>query len=65
MRMGWADYDCSMSVNVTTSSGKNQYVNTGQFDVNESLHRTPYWGLIPTGIAVMLVHMLIFGASRR
>ncbi|GJN17503.1 hypothetical protein PR202_gb04576 [Eleusine coracana subsp. coracana] len=67
MRMGWADYDCSMSVNVTTSSGKNQYVNTGQFDVNGSLRRSSDWGLTPTGIAVILVHMLIFGAlaSRR
>ncbi|XP_062207050.1 aspartic proteinase 36-like isoform X2 [Phragmites australis] len=65
MRMGWVDYDCSMAVNVTTSSGKNQYVNTGQFDVNASLRRTSYWGLIPSGVAVILVHMLIFGASRR
>uniref|UniRef100_A0A453FNN9 Peptidase A1 domain-containing protein n=2 Tax=Aegilops tauschii TaxID=37682 RepID=A0A453FNN9_AEGTS len=60
MRMGWADYDCSLSVNVTSSSGKNQYVNTGQFDVNGSPRH--YSGLVPTGVAVALVHMLIFGA---
>ncbi|KAI5007325.1 hypothetical protein ZWY2020_050770 [Hordeum vulgare] len=59
MRMGWADYDCSLSVNVTSSSGKNQYVNTGQFDVNGSPRH--YIGLVPTGVAVALVHMLIFG----
>ncbi|EMS64023.1 Aspartic proteinase-like protein 2 [Triticum urartu] len=60
MRMGWADYDCSLSVNVTSSSGKNQYVNTGQFDVNGSPRH--YSGLVPTGVAVALVHMLIFGS---
>ncbi|KAL6845250.1 hypothetical protein ACP4OV_024745 [Aristida adscensionis] len=65
MRMGWADYDCGMSVNVTTSSGKNQYVNTGQFDQNGSPRHASCWGLIPAGVAVMLVHMLIFGISRR
>jgi hypothetical protein len=48
-----------LSVNVTSSSGKNQYVNTGQFDVNGS----PQYGsgLVTTGIAVALVYMLIFG----
>jgi hypothetical protein len=65
MRMGWADYDCSMSVNVTTSPGKNQYVNTGQLDVNGSLRRSSYWGLIPAAVTVILVHVLIFGVSRR
>jgi len=67
MRMGWADYDCSMSVNVTTSSGKNRYVNTGQYDVNGSTRRASYKSLIPAGIAAMVVHMLVFGGgvSRR
>ncbi|KAM0894967.1 hypothetical protein ACQ4PT_024128 [Festuca glaucescens] len=53
----------SLSVNVTSSSGKNQYVNTGQFDVNGSPWPSSYRiiGLVPTGIAVALVHMLIFG----
>jgi kinase len=55
----------SMSVNVTTSPGKNQYVNTGQLDVNGSLPRSSYWGLIPAAVTVILVHVLIFGASRR
>jgi len=63
MRMGWADYDCSMSVNVTTSSGKNQYVNTGQYDVNSSTRRASYKSLIPAVIAAMVVHMLVFGGA--
>ncbi|TVU34909.1 hypothetical protein EJB05_16765 [Eragrostis curvula] len=37
----------------------------GQYDVNGSLQRASYWGLIPTGVVVILVHMLIFGTSRR
>ena len=57
----------SMSVNVTTSSGKNQYVNTGQHDVNGSTRRASCKSLIPAGIAAMVVHMLLFGGgvSRR
>ncbi|KAF3536527.1 hypothetical protein F2Q69_00019197 [Brassica cretica] len=35
-RIGWANYDCSMSVNVsaTSSSGRSEYVNAGQFSDN-------------------------------
>ncbi|CAO2194879.1 unnamed protein product [Urochloa humidicola] len=62
MRMGWADYDCSMSVNVTMSSGKNQFVNTGQYDVNSSTRRAAYRSLVPA-IAAMLVHMLFLGGA--
>ncbi|EEE55477.1 hypothetical protein OsJ_03658 [Oryza sativa Japonica Group] len=62
MRMGWTDYDCSTSVNVTTSSGKNQYVNTGQFDVNGASPRPPYSGLVP---AVAVAVALIFGGFSR
>ncbi|PON32557.1 Aspartic peptidase [Parasponia andersonii] len=37
-RIGWANYDCSMSVNVSTTSsiGKTEYVNAGQFNENSS-----------------------------
>jgi hypothetical protein len=54
-------------VNVTTSSGKNQFVNTGQYDVNASTRRGLLESLIPAGIAAMVVHMLVFGGgvSRR
>ena len=53
----------SMSVNVTTSSGKNQYVNTGQYDVNSSTRRASYKSLIPAVTAAMVVHMLVFGGA--
>ncbi|CAH8271915.1 unnamed protein product [Arabidopsis lyrata] len=37
-RIGWANYDCSMSVNVsaTSSSGRSEYVNAGQFNDNSA-----------------------------
>ncbi|KAL5226779.1 hypothetical protein ABZP36_015044 [Zizania latifolia] len=67
MRMGWTDYDCSTAVNVTTSSGKNQFVNTGQFDVNGSPRRgaPSHSGLIPTAVAVAVAVALIFGPFPR
>ncbi|CAH1441692.1 unnamed protein product [Lactuca virosa] len=38
-RIGWANYDCSMSVNVSTisSGGRNEYVNAGQIGGSNSL----------------------------
>ncbi|KAL8504978.1 hypothetical protein ACS0TY_016251 [Phlomoides rotata] len=35
-RIGWADYDCSLSVNVSITSGKDEYVNAGQLSVSGS-----------------------------
>lgn len=35
-RIGWADYDCSLSVNVSITSGKDEYVNAGQLSVSRS-----------------------------
>ncbi|XP_055812172.1 aspartic proteinase 36-like [Solanum dulcamara] len=33
-RIGWTDYDCSSSVNVSITSGKGEFINAGQFSVN-------------------------------
>ncbi|VFQ75049.1 unnamed protein product [Cuscuta campestris] len=33
-RIGWADYDCSMSVNVSITSRKDEFINSGQLRVN-------------------------------
>ncbi|KAL8526205.1 hypothetical protein ACS0TY_015430 [Phlomoides rotata] len=35
-RLGWADYDCSLSVNVSVTSSKDEYMNAGQLSVNSS-----------------------------
>ncbi|KAM0068420.1 putative nepenthesin [Helianthus debilis subsp. tardiflorus] len=43
-RIGWADYDCSSSVNVssTSSGGRSEVVNAGQFNAGTSLQITRY-----------------------
>nr|XP_033516366.1 uncharacterized protein LOC104112994 isoform X2 [Nicotiana tomentosiformis] len=38
-RIGWADYDCSSPVNVTTTSGKDEFINAGQLSVSSSSSR--------------------------
>ncbi|CAA0841247.1 Eukaryotic aspartyl protease family protein [Striga hermonthica] len=41
-RIGWANYDCSLSVNVsTTSNGRTEFVNAGQID-SSSVGLEPY-----------------------
>ncbi|XP_042411832.1 aspartic proteinase 36-like [Zingiber officinale] len=37
-RIGWRSYDCSQSVNVSTSPSRNQFLNTGQFSINGASH---------------------------
>ncbi|KAJ7947912.1 aspartic proteinase-like protein 2 [Quillaja saponaria] len=57
-RIGWSNYDCSMSVNVSASSntGRSEYVNTGQLSDGTSLHRNPYQ-LITLGLLAFLMHI--------
>lgn len=35
-RIGWANYDCSLSVNVSVTFGKDEFINAGQFSVSSS-----------------------------
>nr|GMC86311.1 aspartic proteinase-like protein 2 isoform X2 [Ipomoea batatas] len=35
-RVGWADHDCSTTVNVSITSGKDEFTNVGQLSVNRS-----------------------------
>ncbi|XP_071690396.1 aspartic proteinase 36-like [Rutidosis leptorrhynchoides] len=43
-RIGWANYDCTSSVNVSTSStgGRSEYVNAGQIGSSSSLQNNGY-----------------------
>ncbi|CAH9093928.1 unnamed protein product [Cuscuta epithymum] len=43
-RIGWANYDCSTSINVSiaTPRGKSEFVNAGQIDKNRSSHNSPF-----------------------
>ncbi|XP_010535639.1 PREDICTED: aspartic proteinase-like protein 2 [Tarenaya hassleriana] len=54
-RIGWANYDCSMAVNVSaaSSSGRSEYVNAGQFRDNASPQPRP--GNILTILVLVLV----------
>ncbi|XP_042472768.1 aspartic proteinase 36-like isoform X2 [Zingiber officinale] len=60
-RMGWTNYDCSQSVNVSVSSGKNQYLNTGQLDVNVS-SRIGFDKLLWLSV-VLVLHLLTSGGQ--
>ncbi|XP_028123146.1 aspartic proteinase-like protein 2 isoform X2 [Camellia sinensis] len=35
-RLGWADFDCSLSVNVSITASKDEFVNPGQLSVSGS-----------------------------
>ncbi|KOM34595.1 hypothetical protein LR48_Vigan02g074500 [Vigna angularis] len=35
-RIGWANYDCSLSVNVSVTTSKDEYINGGQLSVSSS-----------------------------
>ncbi|CAL9764698.1 unnamed protein product [Musa acuminata subsp. burmannicoides] len=63
-RIGWMDYDCSLSVNVSTSSVKNEYLNTEQLNVNGSSH-TGSVKLLSTSIAIVFVYILMLPNLRR
>ncbi|MED6126016.1 hypothetical protein PIB30_074288 [Stylosanthes scabra] len=60
-RIGWANYDCSLSVNVsvTATKSKDQYINEGQLSVSSSLMIGHVYKLLPVSIAVLLVHMIV------
>ncbi|CAK9186793.1 unnamed protein product [Ilex paraguariensis] len=62
-RIGWANYDCSLSVNVsaTTSTGKSEFVNAGQL-AGSSSSRNALYKLIPSCILAFLLHISVFGS---
>ncbi|KAL2239369.1 UNVERIFIED_CONTAM: Aspartic proteinase-like protein 2 [Sesamum indicum] len=61
-RIGWANYDCSSSVNVstTTNTGKTEFFNAGQVENNGS-PRNELYKLIPITITTFLLHIPFFG----
>ncbi|KAG2686426.1 hypothetical protein I3843_09G005500 [Carya illinoinensis] len=56
-RIGWANYDCSLSVNVSVTSGK-EFLNAGQLSTSNS-SRDMLFELLPLGIMGVLLHMLV------
>ncbi|RWR79154.1 aspartic proteinase-like protein 2 [Cinnamomum micranthum f. kanehirae] len=65
-RIGWGNYDCSLAVNVSTSSSKSEFVNTGQMSVSSSSSRVGFhYNMTPTNFIVCLVRIfIVFGFSR-
>ncbi|XP_017253489.1 aspartic proteinase 36 isoform X1 [Daucus carota subsp. sativus] len=59
-RIGWADYDCSLSVNVSTtsSSGTREFVNAGQIGGSSSLQDS-FMELISISIISLILHLSI------
>ncbi|XP_052175385.1 aspartic proteinase 36-like [Diospyros lotus] len=59
-RLGWADYDCSLPVNVSTTTGMDEFVSTGQLSVSSSSRNTLF-KLISASITLPL-HIILFMA---
>ncbi|KAL3839730.1 hypothetical protein ACJIZ3_024321 [Penstemon smallii] len=61
-RIGWADYDCSLSVNVSVSSSKDEFVNAGQLSVNGSPSSSVLFKVMhKSNIALMLYTFVLVG----
>ncbi|KAG9456828.1 hypothetical protein H6P81_001336 [Aristolochia fimbriata] len=60
-RIGWANYDCSLSVNVSASSGKSDYVDTNQLSVSGSSSLKD--AFCAQVVAIFLVRILLFWVS--
>ncbi|CAM8982809.1 unnamed protein product [Rhodiola kirilowii] len=58
-RIGWANYDCSSSVNVSTTSstGKSEYFNAGQMSKGDALQTDPYRASF---VLIFLIHTFLF-----
>ncbi|KHN21474.1 Aspartic proteinase-like protein 2 [Glycine soja] len=58
-RIGWANYDCSLSVNVsaTTGTGRSEFVNAGEIGGNISLRDG--LKLTRTGFLAFFVHLTL------
>ncbi|KAK4392128.1 Aspartic proteinase-like protein 2 [Sesamum angolense] len=60
-RIGWADYDCSLSVNVSITSGKDEYVNAGQLSVSRSSSTTDIFKTMHKTFNALMLHILVIG----
>lgn len=61
-RIGWVNYDCSQSVNVSTTSsnGKSEFVNAGQISQSSTLQSSLYYFLPRSIAAVFFLHITLF-----
>lgn len=58
-RIGWANYDCSLSVNVSVTMSKDEYINAGQLHVSSSevriLSKLLHVSIVALSMYIMLV----------
>ncbi|KAI3473305.1 hypothetical protein Pfo_030596 [Paulownia fortunei] len=59
-RIGWADYDCSLSVNVSVTSSKDEFVNAGQLSVSSSSSSSVLFKIMHKSNIVLMVHISMF-----
>ncbi|CAL0304041.1 unnamed protein product [Lupinus luteus] len=59
-RIGWTNYDCSLSVNVSasTGTGKSEFVNAGELNGGTSLHHRTH-KFTKTRVLALLIHMTL------
>ncbi|KAL6988293.1 hypothetical protein U1Q18_014043 [Sarracenia purpurea var. burkii] len=60
-RLGWADYDCSSSVNVSITFGKDEFVNEGQLSTSNSSSSSSLFKLIMMSITLLVYLSPIIG----
>ncbi|CAL9067212.1 aspartic proteinase 36-like isoform X1 [Musa acuminata AAA Group] len=60
-RIGWMNYDCSQSVNVSTASGKNEYLTAGQLDVSGSSDSV-FSKLLSSNNLLILIYIFIIAS---
>ncbi|XP_019150478.1 PREDICTED: aspartic proteinase-like protein 2 isoform X2 [Ipomoea nil] len=62
-RIGWTNYDCSTSVNVstTTRSGRSEVVDAGQINNNAAGWRVNPYEVMGNIVVAFLLHVLAFG----
>ncbi|KAI9076240.1 hypothetical protein K1719_041813 [Acacia pycnantha] len=61
-RIGWANYDCSMSVNVSASSGtgRSEYVNAGELSGSTSIREGIKAGILTFLMHITLISCIVF-----
>lgn len=65
-RIGWANYDCSMAVNVSvaTSKSKDAYINNSGQKSESCSHKGTFSKLLAIGIAAFLVQIIVLMESQ-
>ncbi|XP_054800488.1 aspartic proteinase 36-like isoform X2 [Prosopis cineraria] len=61
-RIGWTNYDCSLSVNVSLTTSKDEYINARKRGASSSQMDT-LKNLLPVSIGILIAYILVFMES--